>query len=486
MKKKIDIKNICIFLSFILFITSQVIPKEMTDLDEIWNFNFANCLSNGLIPYKDFNIIQGPLIPFICSIFLRVFGQEMIVTRILTILGETLYFIMIYKIMENLKIVDYLKYIVCIVLAIIMREYFSFDYNLAISFVILLITKIELNKEKQNWKTSILIGIIAGLAITIKQTMGLVIVVATLGYRILEIRSKEDLKKYIKNTLFKLLGIFIVVLIFLLVLLSVGVIQEYIDYCIKGVKTFSNSISYIERLVKNDSILIKVLSVCPPIIYITLLVSYFKDKDRNGLVLLCFCVVQLMISYPISDENHFVISICLTIVGTVYILNKLRNKFLKKNKLEIVLNSFFECFIVLSSIYLLVRGIQSYKSSEINTKLNHFKYLPKSNLEVENVITVDKYIESQEKKVYILDPQAALYMIPIDRYNKNYDMFLNGNLGSGGEESQIENLRKQDNEIVLILNSKYNKNWQTPIKVIEYVEKEMKKTGEIGIFDIYE
>ena len=126
------------------------------------------------------------------------------------------------------------------------------------------------------------------------------------------------------------------------------------------------------------------------------------------------------------------------------------------------------------------------KSSEINTKLNHFKYLPKSNLEVENVITVDKYIESQEKKVYILDPQAALYMIPIDRYNKNYDMFLKGNLGSGGEELQIENLRKQDNKIVLILNSKYKKNWQTPIKVIEYVEKEMKKTGEIGIFDIYE
>ena len=139
MKKKIDVKSICIFLSFILFITSQVIPKEMTDLDEIWNFNFANCLANGLIPYKDFNIIQGPLIPFICSIFLRIFGQEMIVTRILTILVETLYFIMIYKIMEKFKIADCLKYMVCIVLAIIMREHFLFDYNLAISFVILII-----------------------------------------------------------------------------------------------------------------------------------------------------------------------------------------------------------------------------------------------------------------------------------------------------------------------------------------------------------
>ena len=35
----------------------------------------------------------------------------------------------------------------------------------------------------------------------------------------------------------------------------------------------------------------------------------------------------------------------------------------------------------------------------------------------------NRSITSENKNVYILDASAALYMVPIDRYNKNYDMF---------------------------------------------------------------
>ena len=37
--------------------------------------------------------------------------------------------------------------------------------------------------------------------------------------------------------------------------------------------------------------------------------------------------------------------------------------------------------------------------------------------------------EKENKKVYILDAEAAIYMIPINNYNKDYDMFLKGNIG---------------------------------------------------------
>ena len=43
----------------------------------------------------------------------------------------------------------------------------------------------------------------------------------------------------------------------------------------------------------------------------------------------------------------------------------------------------------------------------------------------------------------------------------------------------------KDNELVLILNEKYHRNWQTPEKVIKYVKDNLIKTGEIGSFDIY-
>ena len=105
---------------------------------------------------------------------------------------------------------------------------------------------------------------------------------------------------------------------------------------------------------------------------------------------------------------------------------------------------------------------------------------------ISSVKEIEDYIMSQQEKVIILDATAALYMIPIDKYNKNYDMFLKGNLGSKGEEGQIENLKKSRNIKVLIMNSNYQRNWQNPEKVRKYIQSEMNKIGEIGIFDLYE
>ena len=77
-------------------------------------------------------------------------------------------------------------------------------------------------------------------------------------------------------------------------------------------------------------------------------------------------------------------------------------------------------------------------------------------------------------------------MIPIDKYNKNYDMLLKGNLGINGEQNLINEIDKSKNTQYLILKSEYNLNWQTPLDVIQYTINNKRKIGEIGIFDIYE
>ena len=102
------------------------------------------------------------------------------------------------------------------------------------------------------------------------------------------------------------------------------------------------------------------------------------------------------------------------------------------------------------------------------------------------VKNIGEYINSSQKKVYILDATASVYMIPIDKYNKDYDMFLKGNLGKDGEEGQIEKLKNEENAIILIMNSKYKRNWQNPEKVRSYIINNKEKTGEIGNFEIYE
>ena len=57
--------NIDVFGIAIILFLATVLPRNLANLDEIWNFNFARNIANGLIPYKDFNMLQTPLLPFI-------------------------------------------------------------------------------------------------------------------------------------------------------------------------------------------------------------------------------------------------------------------------------------------------------------------------------------------------------------------------------------------------------------------------------------
>ena len=102
--------------------------------------------------------------------------------------------------------------------------------------------------------------------------------------------------------------------------------------------------------------------------------------------------------------------------------------------------------------------------------------------EVDNYILLNK-----NNNVYILDSEAAIYMIVLNKYNKNFDMFLKGNLGSQGEIGQIEEINKLEKGTkLLIKNDHYKLNWQTPLEVISYIKNNFNKIGEVNIFDIYE
>lgn len=478
-------KQILIFIAIVFFIVGEILPRELNNLDEIWNFNFANSIAKGMLPYKDFNIIQGPLVPLIIGLILKILGQEMIVTRFLTVILNSIVLFLVYKIMCKLEIKDYLKYLVIIILAIIMKPYFALDYNWSNLCLVLLIIYLEINKEN-TIKKQVLLGIIAGFTITIKQTTGLIISITTIGWCILEIKNLNELKIIFKNIFYRFLGVISVVILFLLTLVALGILSDYIDYCILGIKTFSNSISYVDRLIKNQNIIIRVLSIYPIIVYIALLLIYIIKKQKKAMILLIYSIAQMIVVYPIADEAHFVLAIVPTVISIAYLINYLSNKITIKENEEIFLSSFLIAIIFLSSIYYFIVGIKEYSKQNINTELPHFKYIPINQKGIEENRKIGNYINENEKKVYILDATASLYMIPINKYNKDFDMFNKGNFGAKGEDGQIEKIKNLKNPIFLIRNKKYNRNWQNPEKVREYIINNYNKKGEIGIFDIYE
>ena len=82
---KIKEKDIDVILMLILIITPLTILVPVDSGDEIWNFSYIYKMSNGLLPYKDLNIIVTPLFHIIGVAFLKIFGNSLLSFKIYNI-----------------------------------------------------------------------------------------------------------------------------------------------------------------------------------------------------------------------------------------------------------------------------------------------------------------------------------------------------------------------------------------------------------------
>ena len=327
-----------------------------------------------------------------------------------------------------------------------------------------------------------------------KQTTGLVICAALVGEKILDlffekIWMKHDVewKNEIRIITCRIFGITIPVFGFLIYLLVSHSFEDFLDYCILGINTFSNKKSYM-NLVLGDNSVISVLAIFIPIMFLVTFYWSMKKNDKNLFFMLCMSIAEFIVVYPISDNIHFLIAALPMIICMIYIFyNEINlSKFEKSNKKFMSIFQFFAFEAVVLVLFLSANDILDFHEQDKNfSTLNHFKNVTIGKDFEENIRKVDEFIEKSDKKVYILNFDAAIYMIPIDRYNKNYDMFLNGNIGSKGENGQIENIKNED-AMYLIVKDGISRNWQNPENVRKFVQENMQKKGEIESFEIYE
>ena len=490
MKEKTKVKLIDIFfiiITMVLF-AATVLPRNLENLDEIWNFNFARNISNGLLPYKDFNMLQTPLLSFILGGILKLFGQELFVMRIASlVLGAGILFIA-FKILRELKINTKWSIFSSALLFLFIKDSFYIDYNYAILFVTLLLIYIELKYKNYSVKYNVLIGLLAGTTILLKQSTGIIISVITVLYLLLEKRDKETLKAI----LYRVIGVLIPCVIFVVYLFLTNSMSSFIDYCILGIRTFQNKISYL-KLIRGKDLTAFLALLVPVTLIILFVINVLRAKQGKikeniqDIILFVFSLGQFIMIYPISDEIHFKIAAFPTIMTILYYVCK-NIQGLKNIKLSIFIEHFMN-IITISFVGLLIlesiNDIYLYSQTD-KSILKHFSNIPISATLQDRIIEVDNFIQNEKKDVYILDSEAAVYMIPLDRYNKDFDMFLKGNLGQASEEGQIEKIRNMKDTLILIKNEKIPLNWQTPKEVITYVKENLRKVGTVSFFDIYE
>ena len=138
-------KNDLLIVIFI-FITifSIIIVKPISDLDEIWNYNTARVISEGLIPYKDISMITTPLLPMITAVFLKIIANELIVSRIIAAILWTGILYTVYKIFGELFKEKNVALICTTLIGILCRDIYCIDYNVTVLFIALIVLYQEL------------------------------------------------------------------------------------------------------------------------------------------------------------------------------------------------------------------------------------------------------------------------------------------------------------------------------------------------------
>lgn len=335
-KYKEDILN---FLMFGIMIFAIVISRNLNNFDEVWIFNMARNVANGLLPYKDFNLVITPGLPIICGQILKLFGTEMFIMRILATIVDTIIIFMIYKILKMLNVNKYLSTFISLFIAGLFIESFCIDYNFMILMLALICLYFELKQYQKtenifeyNIKTEILLGLLAGISITMKQTTGICFAIAFIGYKLLAVRTREEFKKFLKIAITRLIAVIIPVILLIIYLVFNNIMGDFIDYTILGISDFSNSKPYI-NLLKGD---LWLLALLVPIIIISSFIISIKKKDDVLLTLFVYSVSTIVAVYPIADTIHFLIAGTIGMITGIYMIlkfyeDKLKEK-IKKNK----------------------------------------------------------------------------------------------------------------------------------------------------------
>ena len=289
-------------LLFTLFFT-DLLKRFPTNLDELWNFNTARCIKNGLIPYKDISMITTPLLPTIVSVLLKITADQLLVFRVIHALLICGIFYLTYRLFLKFKINKIISVTFTFLISSTFYHNTFLDYNYGCLLLMLIIENIELKDIEKNKNTNYLIGLLAGLSILTKQTLGVFICLYTIIIPFITQQDKS-IKEKLKITLKRILGISIPCVLFLVYLLITKSLLDFINYAVLGIKTFTNSITYVQ-MIKTLSGFKQVLAVIVPIAIIIqiILIPILKNKKYN--IAIISSLPMLIVLYPICDYTHF-------------------------------------------------------------------------------------------------------------------------------------------------------------------------------------
>ena len=426
-----------IFIFFMFLVWNLILVP--LNLDEIWNYGFAHNVYNGLVPYKDFNIILTPLYPFIMSSLFFVFGSNLLVFHIEHALILTILSYFLFKMFNNKA------WLIIMLLFLPLPVSFP-SYNVFLFFLLVIVIYLEENKANDY-----LIGFLLGLIILTKQSVGVCLLLPSLYYF-------KDFKKIKK----RFIGFILPVLVFLIYLICTNSFIQFLDLCLFGLFDFASDNGKVFNFYW-------VLFIC--LIGITL---YFIKKDKNN-IRNYYVLGFYSILIPLFDTYHFQI---MFLAFLLLVLDKIKNNTIVNFKLLAI------------GIIIGVSCVTFVKKYDGNimypNNINHFEYRMIDSYGLNITNEVNNYIRKNNDKEFVFICSNGYYFKIINDMKITYlDLINSGNWGYNGSDKLYNELKKKKDAIFFVDESELSPIKQTDKRAIKYVLKNGDKIDSVGGYDIY-
>ena len=426
-------KILTLIVLFIFFLLFNIIISPL-NLDEIWSYGFSYNIANGLIPYKDFNMVITPFYSILMALFLKI-NNSILFFHIINALIPTSILYLTHKLIKE-------KVFIILPLLIFPLNITFPNYNLFLLLMFILIIYLEKNN-----KNDYLIGIILSIIFLTKQSVGLFLIPVSLYYL-------KDKKKLLK----RFISFIIPIIIFIIYLLITNSLNKFIDLCILGLFDFGKG---------NSSF--NVFFYITIFLLVILLLLMRNNKKIDYYYLLTF----ISICIPLFDLYH----VQIYIIAYLIVLFMNSNKLFKPKLIGITL------FIGLLSIYIMKNNF-NIKYYPNKLYLLEYRYINKENIESSKEVI--RYMKKYNNKVMFIGPDAYFFKLITKEKINDLDLINTGNFGYNGSNKLLHRIKELDKDYVFFVKkSELARGKQTDQNIYKYIIKNYKKIEEINNYEIY-
>ena len=132
-------KTLTLIVLFIFFLLFNLIISPL-NLDEIWSYGFSYNIANGLIPYKDFNMVITPFYSILMALFLKINNNNILFFHIINSLIPTSILYLTHKLIKE-------KVFILLPLLIFPLNITFPNYNLFLLLLFILLIYLEKNNK---------------------------------------------------------------------------------------------------------------------------------------------------------------------------------------------------------------------------------------------------------------------------------------------------------------------------------------------------